>query len=318
MIRIASVMQIEKLYRKLKDSQLIYIAYAKSNELSRVSYVERMVRSFNLLRILENSRVIWNLMNSTFRLKMVVPIGNKSPHRAKENLAELMSVYKEDVDLNFDSGELFVNGRPGIQFYKNYLMPSKEGEQVTIDTLSPDGPDLSDVEALGYFKEKLKNDSKVPFSRFDKASGGGSLSMGADGLERDEIRFSKFINRLRSKFQEIIFKPLYIQMILDNPELEGDELFKSQIGFKFNKDNEFQEIKEQELMQRRSDFIQTMMNLQDDKGKPFFDVEYLIERYLYMSQDERDKNEEYKKKRDKPAEGGGDEESSAGTDNFGF
>lgn len=320
---------------KLEDSQVIYIAYAKNKDYSRISYVERLVRSFNLLRILENSRIIWNLMNSTYRLKMVVPQGSKSPQRAKESLAELRSIFKEDIDLNFDSGELFVQGKPGMQFYKNYIIPSKAGEQVEIETLSADGPDLSDTEALSYFKEKLRLDSKIPASRLDSSNGGGTLSIGADGIDRDEIRFSKFINRLRSKFQEILFKPLYIQMILDYPELKDDELFKSQIGFKFNKDNVFEELKHQDIMQRRLDFIESMRNIMEADGTtPFFDPQYLMETYAFLTKEELDKNEKYKKEAKKKAQSSGtddsasdgsgedgkedDDSSAAGTDNFGF
>lgn len=343
-----------QMYRKLKDSSIIYISYGKSPELSRTSYIERLVRSFNLLRILENSRIIWNLMNSTYRLKMVVPIGSKSPQRAKESLAELMSIYKEDIDLNFESGELFINGRPGMQFYKNYMMPSKGGEQVEIETINGEGPDLSDTEALSYFENKLKKDSKIPTSRFDSSAGGGTLTMGADGIDRDEIRFNKFITRLRSKFQEVLYKPLYIQMILQYPALQGDELFKSQIGFKWNEDNVFQEIKQMEIDQKRLDHIESLRNLMDADGTtPFFDMRYLIETHLFMSKEELDKNDKYKRESKKKADAalsgtddagatdstdgaGGDEsgekgtegkpgkddpndaESAAGTDNFGF
>lgn len=337
-----------KKYSKLKDSQVIYISYAKSTELSRISYVERLVRSFNLLRVLENSRIIWNLMNSTYRLKMVVPIGSKSPQRAKESLRELMTLYKEDIDLDFDSGELFTNGRPGMQFYKNYLIPSKNGEQTELETVGGDGPDLSDTDALLYFSDKLKKDSKIPSARFDNSSGGGSFSIGADGIDRDEIRFSKFITRLRSKFQEIIFKPLYIQMILDYPELLGDGLFKSQIGFKFNMDNQYEEIKDQEITQRRLDHVESLRNLTESDGTtPYFDIRYLIETKLFLSKEELEKNEKYKQESKKRLEGSSDtsldgeetdnsdiegeteqgtegeddpndDESSAGTNNFGF
>ena len=83
--------------RKLYDSQIIYISFAKGNIMSRVSYVETLVRSFNILRIMEQTRVIWSVMNSSYRMKMIVPIGSKSPQKAKESLSELMNLYKEDI-----------------------------------------------------------------------------------------------------------------------------------------------------------------------------------------------------------------------------
>jgi hypothetical protein len=281
------------LRRKLYDSQIIYISYAKGNQMTRSSYVERLVRSFNLLRIMEHTRVIWNVMNASFRLKMVVPIGNKSPQKAKETLGELINLYKEDVRLDYDSGELFVNGRPNIQFYKNYMFPSKNGEQTDIQVIGGEGPDLSNMDALNYFYTKLKIDSKVPIARFDHATP-SVFNMGSDGTDREEIRFSKFINRLRSIFQEIITKPLYIQMCLDFPSLVDDELFKSQIGVRFNKDNNFEKQKEQEQLAKSIEMISSLKELtvtdKDGKERPYFHPRWLIERYMSLSPQELDQN----------------------------
>jgi hypothetical protein len=284
------------LKRKLYDSQIIYISYAKGNSISRISYVERLIRSFNLLRIMEHTRIIWNVMNSSFRLKMVVPIGSKSPQKARESLGELMSIYKEDVRLDYDSGELFINGRPNIQFYKNYMFPSKNGEQTDIQVIGGEGPDLSNMEALAYFENKLRIDSKVPVARFDRAAGGGQYTMGSDNVDREEIRFSKFINRLRSIFQEILTKPLYLQMILDFPDLQDDEMFKSQVGVRFNKDNVFERTKEMDLLTKSAEFITAMKEIKtirNGEEKDFFNPRFLIERWLFLSQGEMDSNQKY-------------------------
>jgi len=288
--------------RVLLDSQIIYISYAKGNFTGRISYAERLVRSFNLLRIMENSRVIWNIMNSSFRMKMVVPIGTKSPQKAKESLAEMMAIYKEDINLNYDSGELSVNGKPAMQFYKNYLFPSKNGEQPEIETIGGEGPDLSDTGPLKYFEDKLKLDSKIPYSRFDNSADGGDFGLSADGMTREEIRFNKFIVRLRSIFQEILIKPVFIQMGLNNPELAEDELFKSAIALKFISDNLFEEMKEMEVMSKRSDFVTSMMGITDKQPDssgmlqdvPYFDPKFLIEKYLGLTSTDMARNAAYK------------------------
>lgn len=191
-----------QLTRKLYDSQIIYISYAKGGGTSsRISYCERMIRSFNLLRIMEHTRIIWNVMNSSFRMAMTVPIGTKSPQKAKQTLGELMSIYKEDIRLNTDSGELTVDGRPKIQFFKNYLMPSSPNGTPDIQPLSGagDATAFSDTKALQYFANKLRMDSKIPVSRFGREDSGseGTVSFAAEGLDQEEIRFGKFINRIR-------------------------------------------------------------------------------------------------------------------------
>lgn len=298
------------LRRVLYDSQIIYIAYAKGNSMSRVSYVERLIRSFNLLRIMEHTRIIWAIMNASFRMKMVVPIGSKSPQKAKESLGELMSIYKEDIKLDYDSGELFVNGRPNIPFYKNYMFPNKNGEQTDIETIGGTGPELSDTTQLDYFYNKLKVDSKIPFARFDRAAGGGQFVFGSEGVDREEIRFSKFINRLRSIFQEILVKPLYLQMILDFPEFKGDEEFKSAIGIRFNKDNVFERQKEMDVMQKTAEFIGAVSEIKvmrNGEEKPFYHPRYLIDKYVPMSMADKELNDKYWKEDEEQggsAEGG--------------
>jgi len=282
--------------RMLYDTQVIYLSYAKGNLPSRISYVENLVRSFNLLRIIENAQVMWSLMNSTWRLKMVVPVGTKSPQKAKESLGEMMSLYKEDIRLDPSSGEVSVNGSPTMQYYKNYLFPSKNGESTTIETLSGDGPDMNESALLNYFTTKLKEDSKIPFMRFDKAQNGGQLTgTAASGVDREEIRFHKFINRLRSAFQEILVKPLWIQMCLKYKELENDEIFRSSLGLRFVQDNIFEEIRRQEILQKRLELVSAMQGITDGED-PFFDTTWLVERYLKLDKDELASNQLAKEK----------------------
>lgn len=295
------------LKRQLYDAQVIYVSYAKSNFFQgRISYIERLIRSFNLLRIMENSRIIWNIMNSSFRLKMIVPIGTKSKQKAMESLGELMAFYKEDIALDLDSGELSINGRPGMQFYKNYLFPSKDGESPDISVMGGEGPDLSDTEALRYFYDKLIADSNVPYTRFSKDNT-PSVSFDASSITRDEIKFSRFILRLRSTFQEILLKPLVIQLMLDFPEFENNQLIKNNIGIKFNSDNLFEQLKRMEVIEKSSDFIKNLSDINlkykdkdgNDVEEPYFDMDFLVKKFLGFTDDELELNKKMKEKLNK-------------------
>ena len=313
------------LSRKLYDSQIIYISYAKGNTTTRISYSERLIRSFNLLRIMEHTRVIWNVMNSSFRMTMTVPVGTKSPQKARQSLAELMSIYTEDIRLDQDSGELFVNGRPNIQFFKNYLMPSTPNGTPDITPLagSGDATPFSDLKALAYFADKLKLDSKIPYSRFDREDRGtqGTFSGNAEGLDQEEIRFFKFITRLRSIYQDILLKPLWIQFCLDYPEYKKDFMVKSQFGLDYVKDNSFAEIKYMEILNARKDQVTKIAGLLDADGKPYFSLKYVLDKYLGMTDDDKIANEKAKaaaeKKKKEAAEAAaeaGGEEGAAGAE----
>ncbi len=284
--------------RLLYDSQVIYISFSSVNSVSRVSYVERLVRSFNLLRIMEHTRIIWAVTNSSFKTKFIIPVGGKSKTRAKQSLAQLMHNYREVIDFDYQSGELQINGKPMLPFNKEYWLPQKDGDTPEIDTIGGEGPELSDTDALKWFADKLKMVSKIPFSRFDQDSPAG-YEMAAEGMMRDEIRFSKFITRLRSIFQEILVKPLYIQMVLSHPELEDDESFKVNTSIRFNKENVFEEMKQQELTQKRIEFIGTLKDgltemAPDMTEVPFFDLDFLIQRFGNFDADDLKTNEIYK------------------------
>ena len=144
--------------------------------------------------------------------------------------------------------------------------------------------------------------SKIPFNRFMYEDGGGDFNLAADGMIIDEIKFSKFIKRLRSSFQEILVKPLWLQMCLKFPEFKDDAGFRTQIAIQFNEENMFAELKQMEIMEKRLDFISTMQDslMKTDpvtmEEMPYFDMEFLVDRYLKLSPDDKAANEAYKQR----------------------
>jgi hypothetical protein len=292
--------------RKLKNEQVIYISYAKGNTISRVSYVERLVRSYNILRIMENTRVIWNVMNASYRLKFIVPIGTQSPQKAMQTLGQIMSMHKEEILLNDNSGELTINGRPKVQFFKNYLFPEKDGQSPSVESLNSSGPDFNIMTNVMYFFNKLKQDSKIPYARFAyRGASPTNYQVSIDALERDEIRFEKFLSRLRSIYQEILVKPLYLQMCLDFPELAKDRSFKANLGLNFVRDSQFNDLVELSNLQKRADFVKAMGEIKvkiGEEEKPYFDKDFLVERFLQLTPDQVRTNAAYKESEAKEAE----------------
>ena len=292
--------------RKLTNEQIVYISYAKGNAVSRVSYAERLIRSYNILKIMENTRIIWNVMNASYRLKFVIPTGTQSQQKALQTLGQIMTNYKEDISINDNSGELTINGKPKVQFYKNYLFPEKDGQTPDISSLNPSGPDFNIMDNVLYFFNKLKMDSKIPYARFSsRSSTPMNYQIGVDQMQRDEIRFEKFLRRLRSIFQELLVKPLYIQMCLDHPELAKDRNFKSKLGLNYHRESELEEMIQMAGFTKRIEFVNGLAEIKMKIGEtesPYFDKEFLINRYLGITPDQAKTNEEYKKKEAKEAE----------------
>lgn len=295
--------------RELLDSNLIYLSWARGNFISRLSYVERLVRSFNMLRTLENSRIIWNVWNAQMRIKILVPIGSQSEAKARTRLSELRGMYKEELNIDDQSGEVTYNGSPQFNFAKTFIIPTKDGAQTEIAGFQPEGYDLSNVESLKYFWLRFIMETKVPSTRFSQELAGEGQSnpwgASAESTNRGEIGFSYLLNRIRSMFQEIILKPLWIQFILKHPEFEKDKTLKAAIGLIFNEENLFKKIKERELADKGANTVISLMNIKEPTINPdgtigdvsFFDPAFLVQKYMDLTDDDMKQNDKFRKQR---------------------
>lgn len=299
--------------RILYDSQIIYLSYSKADSISRISYVERLIRAFNILRTMEATRIIWAVTNASYKTMFTIPVGSVTSTRGQQNLAQAMTKYKEIVDFNWDNGEIKTNGRPMMQFYKDYWLPVQNGESPQIQNIGNDGPELSDTEALKYFRDKLRQASKIPNTRFEKEQGMGMYTSNAEGINREEIKFSKFIDRLRATFQEILIKPVYIQMCLNHPELTTDTMFRTNLGLDYFKDSVFEEAKEMEMLQKRADFISSIMGSlveMDKEGNqiPYLDIDFVIKKWGGLSEEDLKMNDNFKREKKLRGEGYNDDD----------
>jgi hypothetical protein len=139
----------------------------------------------------------------------------------------------------------------------------------------------------------------------------GKYANAAEGLDKQEIRFAKFINRLRTAFQDVLVKPLWIQMCKDFPELEKDYMFKSQLGLDFVSDNPFKRNQEMEIILKKKESVDKLISLTDDTGGGFFSVPYLVENYLGLSADDIKANAEAVKKAEEKKKKEGKEGAAA-------
>lgn len=312
--------------RELLDTNIIYISWAKTNFVSHFSYCERLIRSFNMLRTLENSRIIWNIQNAQKRIKIVVPIGTESDQVAKTRLRQLEAYYKEDIVVDNMSGEITVNGQPKFSFAKTMVFPSKEGTTTEISEIGIEGHDMNSTEQLKWFWQRFMIESKLPKDRFNMIFDGSEMSAIPDNsnMTREEYRFSLFINQIRDIFQEIVLKPTWLQFSLHNPSFAGNDVIKNALGLDFVEENIFKLGKENAVLQISSSIIQTLSGLNGSDGKPVFPMKYLCQKYLNINDDEWKLIDKMRKQEEDEAQksavqgGGGMDSGFGGGSEFGF
>lgn len=274
--------------RQLLDSQIVYIQYQDTESIERTSYLERLIRPYNVYRIIEQAQVVWTINNAQPKMLFRIPVQNMSKQLAKQTLATTMQDYKEDVQFNIETGELKVNGKPNFIGNKEYWMPSGDAGTPEIEMIDSTGPELNDNDQLSYFRKQMYRISKIPLSRFDQESGDTWFGADATSVARTEIDFSKFVTRLRNLFSEVLLKPILIQLIIDVPELMDDSEFLNSIQIRYESYNVFEELMEMELMQKRVDFMQSMKDSLVDMSAngndvKFWSNEYLVRKYLKLS-----------------------------------
>ena len=136
-------------------------------------------------------------------------------------------------------------------------------------------------------------DSKIPYSRWEGQSGMGAFTLNAEGITREEVRYQKFIRRLRTALSELIIKPWYLQMCLDFPELQEDYKFNNAIGISYHNDNVFEEMKQNDIEAKRIAAFQAKKGITNDDGTPYFATEYLIRKELKLTEDEISSNKHW-------------------------
>lgn len=321
------------LERTLLSSQIIYIKYSERDDgVDRQSYLERLIRPFNIYRIIEQAQIIWTTTQASFKMMFTIPVAGMNKARGLQTLQSAMNRYKEEITFNSETGELLTNGKVNQIFNKEYWMPENENGKPEIETLVDNGPQLNDSDQLTYHLNKLYKISKIPLGRFDKDAQATWFGSDPTAVLRDEINFGRFVNRLRATWSEIILKPLRIQVSLSIPDIKNDKRILDAISLRFNTYNQFTEMMEIEIDTKRVEFIQTMhdsLTTQDAEGNDvsFFSEKFLVLKYLKMSEADLELNEKYlleekfKKKSGNGEEeedtGGADEEENAPEDDMG-
>ena len=308
-----------QLRRIFLDSQIAFISYSTQNDFSETSYVEGMIKPYNQLKILEQTRIMYNVINATIYQKFTIPVKGLSRQRAEEQIGQLIQDYSEEVEWDDTLGTLSINGSKHLPYNKQIWFPEGDAGTPQMELVGPQGHDLNEESMLKWFHQALKRASKIPITRFEAESGGGNLVTDSAEMTRDEIKFHNFIMRLRTNFKELIVKPLKLQMLIEFPELKDDEVFINSVDIIFYTNQIFEEWKKINTLAKRAEAITTLTGIMNGE-KPYFHIEWIMDHVFKLTPEEKAENQKYWAKdastqaaaAGAPAEGGGEMPAEGG------
>ena len=219
------------------------------NKGSTLSYLHKSIKALNQLRMIEDSLVIYRLSRAPERRIFYIDVGNLPKVKAEQYLRDVMSRYRNKLVYNANTGEIR-DDKKMMSMMEDFWLPRREGGRGTEITTLPGGQNLGELTDVEYFKKKLYKALNVPISRIE-GDGGFNLGRSSEIL-RDELKFSKFVGRLRKRFSVMFLDMLKTQLLLKNVVTPEDwEMMSEHIQFDFLYDNHFSELKEAELMENR-------------------------------------------------------------------
>ncbi len=250
------------------------------NKGSVLSYMHKAIKALNQLRMIEDSLVIYRLSRAPERRIFYIDVGNLPKVKAEQYLKEVMYRYRNKLVYNASTGEIR-DDRKFMSMMEDFWLPRREGGRGTEITTLPGGQNLGELADIEYFQKKLYRALGVPESRI-AADGGFNLGRSSEIL-RDELKFSKFVGRLRKRFAQMFNDILKTQLILKNIVTPEDwETMREHIQYDFIYDNQFAELKETEMMNER---LGTLATIEPYIGK-YYSNEFVRRKILRQTDSE--------------------------------
>ena len=267
-----------------------------------LSYLHKAIKPVNQLRMIEDASVIYRIARAPERRIFKIDVGNLPKAKAEQYLRDVMARYRNKLVYDANTGEIR-DDRNYMSMLEDFWLPSREGGRGTqIDTL-PGGANLGEIADIEYFRAKLYRSLNVPVSRLESSSG---FNLGrSTEITRDELKFTKFVQRLRKKFTELFNDILKTQLILKGVIAEEDwGVILANIQYDFLQDGHFAELKQSEMLKDRL----SLADMMRDYIGTFYSKEYIRKHILRQSEREMDEIDSQidKEKADNPQQEIGD------------
>ena len=261
------------------------IAYCTSGQMDPgrkriLSYLHKALKPVNQLRMMEDSLVIYRISRAPERRIFYIDVGNLPKGKAEEYLRGIMNQYRNKLVYDATTGDI-KDDKKHMSMMEDFFLPRREGGRGTEITTLPGGENLGQIDDIVYFQKKLYKSLNVPVDRLEQEA---QFSLGrSTEITRDEVKFKKFIDRLRKRFSDLFMQLLKTQLLLKGIITESDwKDWKENISFDYIEDNYFSELKQSEMLRERFDMLS---NLDEYVGK-YISNEWIRKNVLRQTDDE--------------------------------
>lgn len=261
------------------------IAYVHSGILDQknkmvLGYLHKAIKPMNQLRMLEDAVVIYRLSRAPERRVFYIDVGNLPKMKAEQYLRDMMTKHKNRLVYDASTGEVR-DDRKVMTMLEDFWLPRREGGKGTEITTLPGGQSLGQMDDVEYFRRNLYKALHVPVSRIQSET---TFNFGrASEITRDEVKFSKMIDRIRTRFNHLFDIVLQTQLVLRGVmSMDEFKLIKEAIHYDYLRDNYFSELKDQEIMNARLGMLQVI----DPYTGKYYSVKYVREKILKMTEEE--------------------------------
>ncbi len=245
-----------------------------------LSYLHKAVKPANQLKMMEDSLVIYRISRAPERRIFYIDVGNLPKIKAEQYLKDVMNKYRNKIVYDSNTGEI-KDDRKFMSMLEDFWLPRREGGRGTEITTLPGGENLGQIDDINYFKNKLYQSLNVPMSRLE-ASTGMNFGRAAE-ITRDELKFGKFVDKLRKKFNELFSDVMRTQLILKGIMTDSDwNEIKEDINFIYSQDRYYSELKDAENLRNRVDVLNQMAPFIGT----YFSQEYVMKKVLRYTDDE--------------------------------
>lgn len=268
----------------LYDHQIIHIDWNDGMiDSEHQSYMEQLIKPYNMMRIIDETRITWAVTNSTFRTLYSIPTANQGRNRSEQTVSTAMEMYKDHYSFDTYSGDVSVNGENNLMMSKDIFMSNGDNGQPEISVLGGEGFDLQSIEPNEMFQKKFYRASGMPNGRFD-SGGQETWNLDPTSVYREEIEFGRYISNIREIFSNVLLKPLLYQLVLDIPELHNEPDIPENIFLSYTSYGIFTKLMEQEMLKVQFEFVEQIRNaagteMADGSTLPLIPMEFIFKEY---------------------------------------